>query len=217
MTKEHISIDQINTSWKIVDVRNLLLTILILSSVFLLIRSFLLSPTPPDRPYIVENINDKSLLESLNWYAKNSMGSLKLDENRCILVKNSKQALCSEVILKRNPAKNLGYIDTIKNDKSNWPYIWKTIDHDSEVELEFALHNLNAIRIISQKERRTVLGTEVVVEVEFLRKELSAVSKLALQESELENLEKKNNEVFIASVSFLPNPYGYYLPIYPKP
>jgi len=210
-------LDGKNKSWTVLKSRTAFLSVILISALFLIIKSLLFAPKAPDRPFILTNPGGPEILEAVNWYSKNSMGSLKLENNRCILEVKGKEALCKSSLDKVGLLKNHRELQEIKTDKLNWPYIWLTKAYDKEVTLEFALFKLDPINVTSKISRHTVLGTELVVEVEFQKSELTAISKELLDQTEIKELEKDIGSKFTGSVSFLPNPYGYYLPIYPLP
>ena len=204
-------------TWTVLETRNVLIAIVLFSALTLILRSWLLSPTPPNRPYFLNQTSNEEILESLKWYANNSMGSLRLDDNRCILEAEPKQVICKNPLEVKELSKKFPPPLDLKNDKTNWPYIWLTKAYDNEVALEFALFKITPLKVLNQRERATVLGTELVVEVEFKKTALTKVSKEILDPMEIKNLELENDTTFTATIAYLPNPYGYYMPIFPLP
>lgn len=206
-----------HNNWTVKQARNALLVVLLASAFFLIFRSIFLSPNAPQRPYIISKTSDKEVLKSLEWYSQHSIGSLKLDENRCVVESADHRVLCKNALEVKKAVANFPDLTSLKNDKANWPYLWLTKAYDKEVMVEFALFELKPIKIISQKERLTVLGTELVVEVEFKKAGISKVAMRILDPKEIENIEGEKGAAFVATIALLPNPYGYYLPIYPLP
>lgn len=203
--------------WTLKQLRNTVFIIIALSSLLLTIRVVLFSPTPPSRSYLVGNDKDDQLLDSLKWYALNSNGSLKAIDNRCIVLANSLRARCSEETLETELKPNIQDIRIAFQDKSYYPNIWRTKNYDKEVLFEFSIFNLDPVKIISKKERSTVLGTELIVQAEFKRKSLSNVSHLLLPSKVTQKLEHEIGSSITLSIAYLPNPYGYHLPVYPLP
>jgi hypothetical protein len=204
----------IQQTWSIIKVRKVILSIVSLSALGLLIRAFLLAPEPPTRPYLLKDTSHESLLQSLQWYSKYSMGSLKANENRCIVKRNDYSILCPELNLENT---NDTSIKNIINNGGLVPYTWKTKEYDKDIILEFALFNLQPLKIISTRERSTVFGTELIVMAEFEKTSISKVSEILISLSKLNGLKTQIGKKIQLEISYQPNPYGYYLPIYPRP
>lgn len=204
-------------TWTVLKARNVFLTVIIASALFLILKNLLFLPQPTERPYLISKVNETEIMKALRWYTNNSAGSLKLEDNRCILEKNSEQTFCKASLETRQVSKALKWPLTLQSNQANWPYIWLTKAYDQDVALEFALFALEPVKIISRKERTTVLGDELVVEVEFKRTALTSVSAEILEPLELEKLRNEIGTNIVGTIAFLPNPYGYYLPIYPLP
>lgn len=211
---DNIISTNIEQTWSIMKVRKVILSIVSISALVLLVRAFLLAPEPPIRPYLLKDTSEESLLQSLQWYSKYSMGSLKANDNRCIVKSNDYSILCPELNLENT---NDSSIKNIINNSSFMPYTWKTKEYDKEIILEFALFNLQPLKIISTRERSTVFGNELIVMAEFEKTSISKVSEMLISASKLNELKTQIGKKIKLEISYQPNPYGYYLPIYPRP
>lgn len=204
-------------NWTLREMRKAVLIVGVISSFALLIRVAFFAPTAPSRDFLLTSDNEENIINSLKWYTLHSNGSLKAQNNRCILKANYQSLICSNNINTPISQANIAQIKDIIKAPEHYPYIWKTKDFDKEALFEFAMFKLEPTKILSKKDRSTVLGQELLIEAEFKKTGMNEIAKILLPTTEIKRLEKEVGQGIAISVAYLPNPYGHYLPIYPLP
>jgi len=197
---------------------------------------FLFSPSPTLHPFIMKSLDEAEVLRALNWYGKNSLGSLQLPLTDICMFKNetskrgksadeaapallpTSNPTCSSIF--KNDVNIRSLVKAAKEDPELRPYIWR----DSDGTINIALFTSQAENLISFKKENSILGPELDVHAMFKRISLSPiVDKLREIESgediksAIGSLEQLIGIEFSQHTRLKKYQSGYYLPVFPLP
>ncbi len=212
------------------EIKQIIIFVFLSVVVFLVIKELFFSPKPPPRPFIIKSEKADDIKKGINWYLKNSLGSVNIQKNTCIIDKGEPKLRCGENL---DPIDNKYFdpkkLDSLNNtskiDKSYWYSIWKEKVYDSELMTQFAIYDLEVESISKISKVPSALGTELKVDCTLKNLGFSKAFSLIFSEDTIKNPSQFETEYTkgilgtekTVSIILLKNPYGYYLPIYPLP
>jgi hypothetical protein len=201
----------------------LLALVVIFSSLFIYGKLF--NPKPPKQESLIPSLKEDSLFKGLEWYTRNSQGSLFLPLNEiCTVSEEKKVEHCSIFNTSIEIPALIETLGTVLSDTSLWPSLWHPDASYSDSSVSFSLFTIQPVTIHALRNEPRPLGDEIEVLISFRRTGLSPILTSMItnnpdlfQSSKLEEMESMLDQEYQHSIRLKKHTMGYYLPVPPLP